>query len=490
MANVPSFFGPAEGVDSKDYLLLMAGDTPTSSPISLIGHALTNPSADSSNALTVTRVELRNGKIKTVVRTKRAAEVRSRSYTIGFPAGALWSPAQQAALRQGCRKTFYMKYLCAEDRRYSHAEIFPDALMDAPVEAGDLITIDDATLLSATSNLTVTDKERLWALGWNKVYDGADKFDAVAFQSVDCPTCSDVPGLSMFAAGGNGTLAPTVSDTDDRFSTVAARVTGATAGDNVMALATKGNVVVIGTADKRDATAASGSLRVSTDSGVTYTAVAGITLPIYDIVFAGDSIVAVGGIAAGAAKMYVSADKGASWTTVVNTVLPATGLKAVSYDAATGKIYAAGAAKLISAVINGATVTTMTDISANVAGIAGLSEVHVFSQDFLAVGGASGFYAESIDGGATFTYPGVPGSDAVNGIAGDKHRQVVVTDTAVCIRDVMNDFVYTSVTLENGQTVTGNYTDVQMNLENDRNIFVAVTDAAEVVIGTPFYPNA
>lgn len=490
MANVPAFFGPADGIDSKDYLLMMAGSTPTAAPISLIGHALTNPSADSSNALTVTRVELRNGRIRTVVRTKRAAEVRSRSYTIGFPAGALWSPAQQAALKQGCRTTFFMKYLCPEDRRFNHAEIFPDALLDAPVEAGDLVTIDDATILSATSNMTVTDKERLWALGWEKVADIAGKFDVVAFQSVDCPGCADAPGLSLLAGGGDGTAAPTVSDTDDRFATVAARTTGATAGDNVMALATRGNIAIIGTADKRDATAASGSLRVSTDGGVTYSAVSGITLPIYDIAFVGDTIIAVGGIAAGPAKMYASSDRGTSWTTLTNAALPgSSNLKSVAYDKDTGKFYAAGAAKLLVGTITGNNIQ-LTDISANVSGIAGLTEVHVFSQDFVAVGGASSFYAESINGGTTFTYPNVPGSDAVTGIAGDKHRAVVTTASAICVRDVMTDFVYVPVTLENGATVSGTYTDVQMNLDGDRNIFVAVTDAAEVVFGKPFYPNA
>ncbi len=489
MASVPAYFGPADGIDSKDYHFMMQGATPVSPPISLIGHALTNPSADSSNALTVSRVELRNGRIRTVVRTKRAAEVRSRSYTIGYPAGALWTPAQQAAQRAGCRSTFYMKYLCPADRRYNHAEIFPDALLDAPVEAGDLITIDDATVLSATSNMTVSDKERLWALGWEKVYDGADKFDAVAFQSVNCPGCADAPGLSLFAAGGNGSIAPTVTDTDDRFASVVARVTGATAGDNVMALATRGNVVVIGTADKRDATAISGSLRVSTDSGVTFAAIAGLVLPIYDIIFAGDTIVAVGGLAAGAAKIYLSVDNGASWTTVVNTALPATGLKGVSYDESTGKLYFVGAAKALTGTLVGTSVQ-LVDISANIAGIAGLTEVHAFGDNFVAVGGLSSFYAESQNGGSTFTYPNIPGSDAVTGIAGDKHRSVVVTTTAVCVRDLLTDFVYTPVVLENGATVTGLYTDVQMNLEEDRNLFVAVTDAAEVVIGKPFYPNA
>lgn len=491
MSSVPSYWGPVDGVDSKDYLLLMEGDTPTSAPISLIGHALTNPSADSSDALQVTRVELKNGRIRTVVRTKRAAEVRSRSYTIGFPAGALWTPAQQAAFRKGCRKTFFMKYLCPEDRRYNHVDVFPDAVMDEPVEEGDLITIDDTVTLSSTSNITVTEKLRLWQLGFELVYDAAAAYRAVAFQSVDCPGCGDATGLAMFAGGGDGTAIPLLTDTDDRFSSVTARTTGGALTEHVKAIATKGDIVVVGVADEADATATAGSLRVSSDGGASFVAISGISLPVQAVTFVGDMIVAVGGIDAGPAQVWVSADRGATWVASTSSALPATsGAFSIAADGSSTVYIGCADGTLLKGTFTGA-VLNLVDISANLPTVSTtLTAVHVYAPNHVAVGSTSNYYVESFDGGATFAAVSLPGTAAVNGIAGTSLRSVVALADGLAIRDVSTDFVFQRITLENGQTVTGDFTAVAMNLDNDFNIFVAVTDDGEVVFGKPFYPNA
>jgi hypothetical protein len=498
MANLPPFWGPAEGVDSKDYLFMMAGDTPVSTPTSLLGHAVTSPSADSSDALTVTRVELRNGRIKTLVRTKRAAEVRSRTYTIGFPAGSLWTPAQQLAFKRNCRRTFFMKYLCSSEARFNHADIFPDGLLDEPVEEGDLITVDDENVISSTSVLTVTEKLRLWAQGYEIIYTNADtpivQLFSSAFTTVDCPGCDEGVGLGIIVGGGDGTAAPEGFLTDDRFGSAPTGLPiGGTLTDFAYALATKGDVIVAGTADSPVAASTAGTLRVSQDGGVSFTAVSGITSPIFGIAYFGSTIIAVGGTGAGAPVMFVSFDKGTSWTQITSTILSGltTAATAIASDVEADNFYIVGeGGMLIKGRFIGDSVM-LSNITANLPGGPGaLNTVNVFSKDFIAVGGAANYYAESLDGGTTWTQPAVPGSAAVVGIAGNEHRAIVATADGLHVRDLFTDFVYTTLVLENGQVVTGNYTSVNMNVEDDFNIFMATTDDAEVVFGKPFYPNA
>jgi hypothetical protein len=497
MANLPAFWGPAEGIDSKDYLFMMAGDTPISTPVSLLGHAVTSPSADSSDALTVTRVELRGGRIKTVVKVKRAAEVRSRTYTIGFPAGALWTPAQQLALKRNCRRTFYMKYLCPAETRYNHADIFPDGLLDEPVEEGDLVTIDDENIISSTSVLTISEKLRLWAQGYEIIYTNGEtpvqQLYASAFMTVDCPGCNEGIALDIVVTGGDGTAVPEGLLTDDRFGSAPTTLTiGGTATDFAYAVATRDDVIVAGTSDAPVATGTAGTLRVSQDRGASFTAVAGVVAPIFGIKYFGNSIIAVGGTAAGAPVMYVSEDNGTSWTTVTSSAFPAAAaFTAVASDTEGDNFYVVGeAGTLLKGRFVGSAVQVV-DISANLPGAPGaLNAVNVFNKDHLAVGGAAGYYAESLDGGATWTEPGIPGSAAIVGIAGNEHRAVVATVDGLHKRDLFTDFVFSTITLENGQAVTGNYTSVTMNVDDDFNIFLATTDDGEVVFGKPFYPNA
>ena len=103
------WWGPKKGIDSKDYNPFMEGTLgKTDEPQPLLGHSLTSPNQNLTDALTNTYVELRNGRIVPVTVTTRAAVETSRTYTLGFPSGALWSAAMQFAERGGCTKDFYL----------------------------------------------------------------------------------------------------------------------------------------------------------------------------------------------------------------------------------------------------------------------------------------------------------------------------------------------------------------------------------------------
>lgn len=492
-----NYFGNFNGIDTKDYVLMMDGTTVVARPQDLVGHTVTSPNVDLSDALTVTQARLQNGRIKTVTITKRAPEERGRQYTIGFPPGALWTPVMQLALRTGCRSTFYMKYLCPADVRLEHAEILPDALLDPVQPEGDLILTEEEAVVAYTSTLRISEQRRLWGLGYSKIFtEAADTpLYSVDFATADCPTCSDVPGLGFFVGGGDGVAVPLVLGTEDRFADTDTLVTGGAAAQIATATENDGALLLEGLASAAVPTAlATGSLRVSRDAGATWAAATGVTSPIYDIVITGSAILAVGGVGAGAAKVFASFDRAVTWTDVASTALSATeALTSISYDVDSDAFYAVGEGGTLYKLTISGTSVTISDLSANLPGAPGLlKRVKVLAKDFVAVGGAAGYYAESFDGGATFAQRSVSGAVAISGIAGNRYRTVVSAGTALYERDVLNDYEFALVTLESGVAVTGDYTEVTEveTYDGNFNMFIAVTDEGEVVLGKPRYPNA
>lgn len=488
------FFGPENGIDTKDYLLLIDGDTAVSRPEKLVGHTLTNPNIDLSDALTVTRVKLSRGRIKTITLTKRAPEERGRQYTLGFPVGALWTPAMQLALRPGCRKTFYMKYLCPEDRRYNHIDIMPDALLDPVQPEGDLITVDDESTIAYTSTLRISEQVRLWQLGFSPIYDSTAAYHDIAFATADCPTCADVPGLGMFAVGGDGVAVPEVRITDDRFESSTTSATGAAATDIATAVYSDGGLVLVGTSDVANPTAAAtGNMAVSTDGGTTFALDTVILLPVHAITRLGDTLIAVGGAAAGPAKVWFSQDEGATWTASTSAALPAAdALIDVSADPETGRVYAVGESGTLLLIEVAGSSLVITDLSANLPGAPGvLWAVKVLAKDQVAVGGAAGYFAESLDGWVSGTQKSIgAGVSTIKAIAGTKYRTLAGAGTALYERSAASNYDFETVTLENGLTVTGDYTAIREGVDGDFNQFVAVTDDGEVVFGKAFYPGA
>lgn len=492
-----SFWGPKKGLDSKDYILYMEGtDGPTSEPQILLAHSLTSPNQNLTDALTNTTVRLQNGKVVPYTYVKRAAIETSRTYTVGFPSGALWTPAMSFALRAGCTKDFYLIYQCPEDRQYRHWISLPDATLNPPVEAEDVITTNgDTNMLTMTSELQTPQQVRGFELGSELAYDvgGTIKSNAIAFLVQDCPGCDYQPGLSLITVGGDGTAVPSVIVTEDRFATVSTLTVG-TAADRGKAIYNVGDTLVLAVYTGATYTAATiGEIRVSTDRGVSWTEIVGIVDPLAGFIGYDSTVYGFGKDASGDAVLYVSNNAGLSWTAVTSAALPTgSGLLGGAYDVATGRAYFVGedATVLVGRVV-GSTLT-LTDISANVTGLTteDMLAVAVLGENNILIGGAGGKAFESRDGGVTWEAVAVSGTTAITSIAGNKHRAMVGAGSNLYERTVMTKNVFKKITLELGQTLSGVVTSVVMGPEGNFNLFATTTDAGEQVISKAFYPGA
>lgn len=483
------FWGPSEGIDSKDYILLMDGDTEVSSPYRLLGHTLTNANVNLNDALQATRVRFRNGRIETVQITKRAAFELSRSYSIGIPTGALYSEVMRA-IWNGCRKTFYTKYLCPTDSRFNHADIMPDAVLDPIQPDGDVITVDDTNLIQYTTTINTPEQIRLWAIEYGLVYTPgtSNQIHAVAFATEDCPTCADVAGFGLFAVGGNGTTSLDIS-TDDRFATTTA-MTIAGATDYTTGVYTDGSLVVATFSDALDGAATAGGIEVSYDAGANFSAIAGLTTPLFDIGAVGSLLIAVGGTTSGGVVVQVSSDNGSSWTSVDPGIASDF---AVAYAEDTENemgYFVTDGGELHRITPSGSSVAYV-DLTANLPGTPTLTDVAVLGAGHIMVVGDTGYAAESLDGGATFTELSFAGATDLTAVGGNRYRTIVGgAGGALYERTVMTDYRFTSITSVVGGTFTGAVTDIAMNVNDDFNRFAISGLDGKILILKPYYPNA
>lgn len=492
MAGV-GYFGPPEGIDTKDYLFQMQGASIVSRPESLVGHSLTNPSVDLTDSLKVTQVELSRGRIRTITRTKRAAEARGYSYTIGFPSGALWTPAMAAALRPGCRKAFFLKYLCPTDTRYSHVHIYADGILSPPVEEGDIVTIDDTTMITHTSTLESPRKDTLFKLAYEKLFTETNKeLYAVAFTTAECPSCADVPGLGLITLGGDGTAGASNLITDDRFTSVT-RLTAGGTGNYGTSVFQDGSLVVSTYSDEPTVGSGTvGALAISNNGWSSApSAVSGITVPLYGVDRLNRTLIAVGGTGAGAAKVYYSLDDGATWTEYTGTLPAANAFTSIAADNEGYAAYIVGeGGELFKVTAPGRTIT-LVDIGANLPGSPGtLNVVKVLGENHIIVGGASGYVAESVDGGTTWTSLAVAGGTAVYAIGGDRFRTIIAAGTAFYERSPLTDMQFVAGSLESGQTISGVIRAINMGVDGDFNLISMVTDEGEVILGHSYLPNS
>ena len=491
---MPGFQPPTWGGQNSgdDYELLMEGSDIISKPVSLVGHALTSPSQELSDPVTTPIVRKIGGKIRKSVKTIRAAQETSLSFTMLFGNG-LWTPALHRA-RKGSdvQTTFIAKRLCPENTEFEHAYIWPESTLNPPVRVNDFITIDDSTLADWQTELR-TDREFItWAIGGFLQYDAAAALNAVAFATEDCSSIADTEFATAYAVGGAGGGADTILAirTDDRFATIDTLVTTvAPVAHTGRAIYTDGDVLLIGFSDALGLTAGvTGGTIISADRGDTFQLDSNITGPIYGVGFFNGRYLAVGGTGAGAAMIYTS-ENGIAWTVVTSGALPATlALASVAVDNDNGVFYAVG---------EGGTVLKGYDSAGSVVLVALtppgspgiLNVVRVIGSNHVVIAGASGYYAETLDGGATWSQAAVPGTSAFKGIAGTALRTMIGAADDFSARDHLNDMAFTPRTLENSVSVTGNITDI-ISPKDEHNYFLGVTDAGNVVLWKPFFPNS
>lgn len=494
-------FGPQAGIDSKDYVLYKEGDAGiTDTPIDLLGHSLTAPSPNLTDLLNYTTVKYQGGKVVPVQYVKRAAQELSRTYTIGIPS-ALWTPVIEQTYKVGCTANFFMKYTCPEDSIYDHFFILPDSVLGPAVEAEDVITnAEDTNMITQTSDLQTPGKLVGWKLGFEPIYSagGTNQYLDIDFKSVNCVGCDDTAGFGLIAVGGDGTAVGLATDTDNRFSSVAALTGWGAAGDVALAMFTEGDTIIISYVDQAggafQTALAVAAAEVSVDGGANWSVITGMTDAILDFTRVGNYILAVGqvpALATNPAGLWISSDQGSTFTEVTNSALPTDQpLRSISYDETTQKFYICGDGGTLLVGRVSAGVVSLIDVSASLPGApTALHAVKVLGKNEVLVGGASGYLARTRDG-STWSAVTFPSSGTIRSIDGNQYRYLIGAGTSVYIADFLTNYAITAVVFENGTSITGNVTRIRMGRDGDFNRFVVATDDGEVALGKPFYPNA
>lgn len=501
---MPSTWGPV--IDSLDYELMIQNTSPVGRPISVVGHTLGSPGQDLSDPLTYSVAKKERGRIVVRTITKRAAQETGRTYQIGIPS-SLMTPVMIRAER-GQRTTFYSVYLCAEDSDFDHAYIYPDATLTPPIEAEDPITVEDTVIQSHTTDVGVGQRIRLWnskfSIFTTLVGGAATALLDVANAPVEC-NAEDLENVAQafHAVGGNTSDSGYYARTSNRWSSVTAVTTiGAGAGDYNHAVYDDGGVVIVTTNDAADLSATAGTASISAGGGA-FIAATGLADPVYALAALGDLVIGVGKggtvLAAGPSGAHVSDDRGGSWTEIESSALGTANV--ILVDIATDEeneiAYAVGTDSVGTSPVlltfresGGAVV--VSDISSTLSGLGatGLNAVEVLGEDRIAIGGPSGFYAESEDGADTWSPIAVGTTNDITSIAGTVYRTVVGAEDDFFYRDVLNDNNFRQGALEAGQTLSGNITRIRRELEDDPNYFIFVTDDGEVVLAIPPHPWA
>lgn len=484
----PSQWGSAR--DTSMYQLFMEGENCVAEPYELCGHDLSSFSQELTDPVRVPICTIVNGRKRIVNKILAPGIVTEVSATLQFPS-SLWTPALHQA-RQGlaCNFNFFAKFLCPPNENEAHAYVFQDSQLDPPTFAGDLIitSAETPTVINEQTTMRAPAIELIWGVKGELLTTLAGATTSVVdFNTVDCGTCETEPWLRMLAGSDDADF----TTTNDRFTT--STVLGALdfpvpASSVLTDLFANGNTVLV---SYRNAAGATGGVAVSSDGGQTFTLATGLGgYAYYGLTRLGSDYIAVGGATGAPARIYRSRN-GIAWTAVAAsaTLFATSNLRSVSADNVAGAFYAVGEdGSAVKGTPSGSGYT-LTDITAAVAaGAVDLSSVEVLGEDFVAVGGPSGFYVESFDGGEDFEAAAAFGGASAVFVDGNCLRTVAGTGTRIFERSILTNYEWKEVPLI-GVTLTGDIVDVEM-ADPDYNYFLVSTDAGEVVLVKPQFPNA
>lgn len=481
---------------SKDWEMFISGQTLIDEPISLIGHSLTGLTPETLDAVTIPVVEKIRGRIQNRIKTLRAAQVTGMTGTLGF-GNALWTPAMQKARQAGsCEVTLYIDRLCPADSDERVTYFFPETVLAQPTRVNDPVTVDETNSVEWQSEFRAPNEYVLWTQGGYELTDLSDPLYALTTVTEECAGCDDTVYQRFVAVGGTNSLVAVKSE--DRFGDFDyLTFTSAPASHVGTSVWSEGDVILMGFANTADyLTAATGGTYFSADGGVTaMSRDTNISAPVNGVARYAGQYLAVGGVGGGQAMVWTSTN-GVDWTSVSSAALPANAaLSAVSVDEENGVFYAVGENGLVlKGRLSGSSITLSALTPAAVT-TQDLFTVKVLGDDHVAIGGASGAYDESLDGGDTWESPSFPGTNTVYAIAGSNDRVITQSAGVFYVRDVQTKNVFTSMTaqLKDGAAVTGNVRGLfndNKDLLDRHNYFAAVTSGGEVYQFRPQYPNA
>lgn len=478
---------------NKDYALYMKTSAEQAAQI-LEEHSMTGVSQELSEKVTIPVKKTVAGRSYYYNKTIRAPYELSRTYNMGFPP-SLWTPAMARAARGGdCSVDLYLVSKCPPSSEEAHAIVMPGVFLDPPVETNDFLVNDvseEAIKYQTTAH--VSDHFRLWHMWYGMLIDDTLNTQSVDFDMPECPTCEE----TVFTDLRVGASAGTSYYSENRLATKTTTVDTVYGSANVRDILANGDQIILAFGGEKaagTAAAAAGGIRVSYDNGLTYTTT-NVTVPINSMTKFKDLYVAVGGLGTGATVIYTSKD-GMTWTLVVDATLAATTNAAatgVAADEESNALYVvtySGTTSAVYKLVTSGDFWVVTTITANLPSLTGikLESVNVYSKDHVAVGGNSGYFAESFDGGVTWTKTFSGGANTIFAIAGDESRSFLSAGVNLYERSPLTNFMYKIKTRSDSTSaLLGVILDIA---KGDENYWLVAATSGQIMMLKPSYPNS
>lgn len=473
---------------TKDWTLLIEGDTAVSTPYILENHGMSDLSSDEIDRVLHRYTKRVNGRSVTLTNVLRPAERTGLTFTMLFN-GFQWSRALQLAREnKNCPTTLYLRRNCPPNSKEEQARVLTNVIFNKPTDVNAVIDVgEEANPVTEQSEGYASEEFRLWKLGNFLVTTLDEPAYGIAAREKDCVDCGEKPFQEFVVIATNGGSFNTYV-TEDRFATVTDKTAvgnAAPSGSIPTSAYYKDDVILVGF---RNAAGTTGGTVFSANNGASATVDSNITASIHAVGRFDGQYIAAGGALGGQALVYLS-DNGITWTSTTGVALPANkAILALAVDNDNENVYFVGedglAVKAYRSGTNSLVFSTLT-----LPGSVSTTDMHtvaVLGSDHIAVGGNGGYFAESLDGGATWFQPIVTTTSAIKSIGGDRYRTLYGAGTSIATRDILVDMAFKNVTFE--QSVTGNIASIAY--DSDPNYFASATDAGEIVISRPFYPNA
>ena len=478
---------------SLDYNLYMKNGTIIQEPLRLDSTSISDLTNDNRDAIEAEfTVNLRGQNTPRKIRL-RSMQKLGFTFTVNY-GFSIVNKLKSFAWRNRpqCETVLYMVAACPTDPRYEHAYILTDVKLDPPQRTvAPIVNKETGEPIDSESEGYGSEEIQLWRAGNYLVTTLSEPAYGVTAREVDCPDCNEEVFQDFVVVATDGASFNTYV-TDDRFATVTDKTavgSAAPSGSIPTSVYATEDVILVGF---RNAGSTAGGTVISSDNGATATIDSNVSAPVYGVGRFDGQYVAVGGALGGQALFWYS-DNGTAWTSVTNGALPANkALLSLSVDSDGSAIYAVGedglAVKIFKSggSFNMSAITLPGSVSST-----DINVVRVLAIDHVAVGGAGGYYAESLDGGTTWTRPAVTTTSAITALAGNVYNTVYGAATAIASRSVLNLNFFKNNIMQNGASITGNFTGGDSlhvgygSTEERSNYYVLVTDDGEVVIGRP-----